>query len=446
MPVIEPFDAVVIGGNVRGLVTSYVLGSLGYKTLLVERGPSLGGADATFRTRGGSEFEYGMHVLDDSRSEVATRLFCKAVDGEFHKVRLERGIVLRNHLVPYAPTRDEIPDELRRLLPAGELVDDLCDEPPTRERLAGCYGGEYADMIFDEVLPSYPCEARHLQFGVDESRLMTNIYPWFFPSAQYKATAGDESRRFHDKLRTGEEQHILYPKRGGFGGFIEGLASKLDPNFVEVLTGAELRSEVDSATHSLREVTIGDRRVDAPLYFWAGAWPSLCSLLGVECQDPATDRILIGSFRLNREAHSSFHEILVGDPELQISRIYFPARFRESSEPLMQVEFAVPLRGDWPTDPEAWLERWSNDLRRVGILDADHRVEEFDFKTRAMHFNSFGMEGIPLVDADPALLHPNSNVRPVVPSMANLNLNAHVPRTIDYVTSVVAGVRAEGRG
>ena len=65
-------------------------------------------------------------------------------------------------------------------------------------------------------------------------------------------------------------------------------------------------------------------------------------------------------------------------------------------------------------------------------------IVEFDFKSFPLHFNAFGAEGEPLRDADPTLVSSESNIRPVVPSMANLNLNGYVPRVVDYVTSVLA--------
>lgn len=55
-----------------------------------------------------------------------------------------------------------------------------------------------------------------------------------------------------------------------------------------------------------------------------------------------------------------------------------------------------------------------------------------------MHFNGYGAEGEALRDADSALLKRDSNVHPVVPSMANLNLNRYVPRAVRDVTALLA--------
>ncbi len=104
----------------------------------------------------------------------------------------------------------------------------------------------------------------------------------------------------------------------------------------------------------------------------------------------------------------------------------------------MQVEYVVPRADKPPLESDHWRDTWLEDTRRIGILDDAHQVEVFDFKTRPIHFNSFGMEGHPLKDADIAQLNGDSNIYPLQPSMANLNLNSYVPKTVDYVTSVLS--------
>lgn len=434
----QDIDAVVIGANIRGLVTTYVLDSLGYRAVLLDKGRVAGGVDGSFLTPGGTRFEHGMHVLDYMRSEVTTRLFTHILDGEVHRVTLKRGIVLRGQLMPYAPRPEDMPQELRAMLPREELVDDLGEAVPTRERLAKYYGQQFTDLIFDEVLSSYPTESRHLEFGVEEGRLLANVYPWLFPRARRKPVPGDASRSFHDRLREGNDQQLLYPREGGFGGFAAGFLSKFDPQRIEVLLDAgDVQVELSPGTHTVEWVEARGRRLRPKHLFWAASWPALCRLLTIPCQDTATDRMMIGSFRLNRPAATDYNEILVGDPTIRINRVYFPAGFRESDEPLMQVEFAFAKAEERPLEREWWLDAWLSDLRRLELIDENHRVEEFDFKTFCMHYNGFGMEGQALRDADASEIQPGSNIRPVTPSMANLNLNGHVPRTIEYVTSVL---------
>ena len=432
------FNAVIIGANTRGLVTALVLTRLGFRVALLEKTNRLGGGDASFTTRAGNRFEFGMHVLDYMRAGVATCLFTDVVDGAVHRSLLRRGIVLRGHLMPYAPEPSAMPRELRSMLPGDALVDDVGDELPTRARLARYYGQSFADLIFDEVLPSYPTENRHREFGVDEALLLPNIYPWFFPRARRTPKSGDASRAYHDKLRTGIPQEVLYPREGGFGGFAAGFVRKLEAGGAEVLLGADdLEVQVEPGTHTVRCVTANGRVFQATHYFWATSWPVLCRLLDLPCQEVATDLVVLGSFQFDRPLSGEYQEILVGDPDFLINRVSFPARFRDSEEPLLQIEFAFPRAEDRPIDPAGWKQRWLADLRRLGIVGDQHEVLDYDFKSVPLHFNAYGMEGEALVDADPCLIRADSNLHAVVPSMNNLNLNNHVPRTVSEVTALV---------
>ncbi len=436
-PKTEELDAVVIGANIRGLVTAHVLDSLGFRAVVIERAKRPGGADSSFVTAAGTTFDHGLHVLDEMRSPAATRLFTRIVRGEVQRTRLARGIVLRNQIMGYAADPSELPEQLRNMLPPGPLVDELGDAPPSRNNLAKYYGREFTDLVFDEVLSSYPSESRHRELGVDEARLLNNIYPWFFPRAERHPKTGDTSRAFHDRLRSGVAQTVLYPKVGGFGGFAEGFLRSYDPNRIEILTGAgDLEVETRPGTHTVESVSARGRRFRADNYFWATGWAGLCEFLGIPCQNTATDRVMLGSFRFDRDPHTKFHELLVGDPAHQANRIYFPGCFRPSKQPLMQVEYAVPTSSNPSADPEHWRSEWLRSARRLGLIDETHRAEEFDFKSFDMHFNSFGMEGEALRDADASLVQ-SLNLHPVVPSMANLNLNAYVPRVIDQVTRVL---------
>ncbi len=434
----EHVDAVIIGANTRGLVSAYLMAQLGYRAVLVERTNRVGGADASFVSEGGARFEHGLHVLDEDRSELATRLFKKVVGGRVHRHQLKRGMVLRGSIMPYAPLPSAMPPTLRAMLPGEDLIDDLGDATPTREALARFYGRDYVDFVFDEVLPSYPTESRHLAFGVDESKLMANIYPWFFPRAR-RPESGDESRAFHDKLRAGIDQTILYPEEGGFGGFAEAFATALEGTSVELLRGAkDADIELEPGTHRIRAVTAMGRRFEAPRYLWAGGWLQLTNLLGMAWQNPGTDRIVLGSFQLSRASDLEFDELLFGDPNHAINRLYFPARFRKSDEPLMQIEFAFPeANSDMPRDAEHWKTSWLESVRALGIVAPDTAIEAFDFRSFVLHFNAFGAEGEPLQDADPSVLV-DSNIFPVVPSLANLNLNRYVPRVVRDVSALLA--------
>lgn len=435
----QTVDAVVVGGNLAGLISAWLLGELGYRTVLLERAKRLGGVNSSFQMPDGSTFDMGMHVLDYMRSPLTTRLFSRIAGPDLKRTRLRRAMVLRGHIIPYAPAPAQMPEQLRALLATDNPVDDIGASPPTRERIAGVYGPGYADMVFDEVLPSYRCEVRHRQFGVDESRLMTNIYPWFFPRAERPITGAGESRSFHDRLRRGEPQDVLYPARGGFAGFARAFAEALDPRFVHTVVDIpDLEIELEPGSHSVRGIQARGRRLKAEHVFWAASWPGLCKVLDIPCRNLATDNLLLGSFVFNRPAECDYNEIIVGDPALHIDRISFPGKFAQTGEPRLQVEFAFPVADDrLPLEADHWRSAWLDDLRRLGLVADGHALEAFDFRNFRIHFNSYGAEGEPHVEADPSLLRPGSNIVPVAPSVLNRNLNASVPRYLDAVLSAL---------
>jgi|GEM_PF-1472441 len=436
---IENVDAVVIGGNLAGLVSAWLLGELGYRTVLLERSKKLGGVNASFEVADGTTFDMGMHVLDYMRSPVTTRLFSRMAGDNLRRTRLRRAMVLRGQILPYAPEPAQMPDDLRSLLAGESLVDDIGTALPARERLAAIYGPGYADLIYDEVLPSYRCEYRHKQLGVDEARLLTNIYPWFFPRAERPVTGVGESRSFHDRLRRGEAQYVLYPARGGFAGFARAFAEGLDRRYVETVTDIpDLHLELEPGTHSVRRIDAGGRRLAADHVFWAANWAGLCKLLALPCRNLATDNLLLGSFLFDRPAISDYNEIIVGDPALHLDRISFPGKFAQTDAPQLQVEFAFPAAGpELPLEAAHWRGVWRDELQQLGLIDKDHRLESFDFRNFRMHFNSFGAEGVPHEEADPTLLRADSNIVPVAPSVLNRNLNASVPRYLEAVLHAV---------
>ena len=433
-------DAVVIGGNLAGLISAWLLGELGYHTVLLERSPRLGGMNSSFAMPDGSTFDMGMHVLDYMRSPLTTRLFSRIIGAGAVRTRLDRAMVLRGYVMPYAPRPGEMPEELRRLLKSEQLVDDIGTALPTRARIAAVYGQEYANLIFDEVLPSYRCEFRHKQLGVDEARLLTNIYPWFFPRAERQLERAGESRNFHDRLRRGETQYVLYPRTDGFAGFARAFMEAMNPQFIETVVDVpDFHIELEPGTHTVLWIDAHGRRLVPERIFWAANWGGLCKLLGLPAVNMATDNLLLGSLKLNRPAVSDYNEIIIADPQLHLDRVSFPGKFSQSGAAQLQVEFAFPVAdAETSLDPAYWQQTWLADLHRIGLLRDDHVVEQFDYRNFRMHFNSFGMEGVPHTEADPALIRADSNIIPVAPSVLNRNLNASVPQYLETVMHALA--------
>ncbi len=437
----ERVDAVIVGSNLAALVFAHLLSGWGYKTALVDRASKVGGMDRSFRNANGRSFDFGFHGLAYMRSEFVTRLFTDVVDGAVRHVEHRRGMVLRGHQVPYNAPPEAWPEELRALLRPGELVDTIGAAPPTRERLAEAYGPDFAGFIYDEVLASYPSEIRHLEFGVAAWRVLVNIYPWFFPRARRNAAAESGSRAYQDSVRGGRGESLLYPERGGFAGFAEAFRRKLETRGVELLLGADdYGVEFDADAGQVRWVQSGGRRLWAPRVYWCGSPASLCDLLGQPLPALDPDRFVLGSFEFDRPVRCGFTELIVGDPDHAINRVSFPGKLAGGEDSLVQLEFAYPRATDRYDDKSRyWLDQWTRSLRALGIVGADHQLRDFDFKSVPLLYNCFGAEGEPMPDIALRPLPPESNLRPVLPSLRKININTRVPEYLLFLAQDLCG-------
>ncbi len=426
-------DALVVGGNLAGLFVAHTLASWGFRTRLVETSDHLGGWDRSFRNRLGSEFDLGVHALAYRRSELVTRFFEEILEGRVRRIDVARAIVIRNHVIPYHAKASSWPGPLRALLPDGEVLDDLGDEPPSRERLSGIYGAAFADLIFDEVLRSYPSEARHLRFGVPESQLLTNIHPWFFPRA--RRPGAEDSTRFQDRIRRGElAEQALYPEAGSFGAFPAALHRRLLDMGVEVTTGAkDLHLDVEPDSGQVRSVRAAGLSLHPERVYWCGSVDELHRQLDQPAPSYTPDRFVLASLEFEKPIEAQWTEIIVGDPEHRIDRISFRGRFAGIENRLVQVEFAYPA-GDPRFDakePE-WLERTLRSLTRLGLLRDDNRLLDFDLKIVPILYNAFGIEGQRFPEVD-YRLPPGSNLRPVLPTLRKININTRLPQFIRFL-------------
>lgn len=435
----DRLDAIVVGANVAGLITARCLVNWGYRTVVVERAPAVGGVDGSFRNTKGRWFDFGLHALDHMRSELTTRFFEQTLGGRVHPIERRRAIVLRNELIPYNTEAKDWPHALRSLLAQGgerSLRDDIGAQLPTRRRIARCYGTLFADLVFDEILASYPADQRHLRFGVPEERLLVNIYPWFFPRAERARGASDPSRTYQDAVREQPREYMLYPDEGYFGAFPEAIARGLVEDGARLLLGAaDLHVDYRPETRRVEGVLARGERLAAPRVYWCGPPAALCALVGVPVPDATPDTFVLGSFQLAAPVRCDYSELILGDPAHAINRISFPGKLAGGRDDLAQVEFAFPTASDaWHTRATDWRESWTRSLERLGVLAPGNRVIDFHFRAVPIFYNVYGAEGRELPSLDfSERLGQGSNLRPVLPTYQKVNINTRLPQIVQFM-------------
>lgn len=428
-------DALVIGGNMAGLTVGYLLGSYGLHTTLIERAARVGGIDGSFTNERGRRFDFGVHALDHGRNEFVSRLLERAVEGRFRRLPKQRALLLRGHVFPYNSPPEDWPTELRALLKPGRIVDDLGGAPPTRARLGAVYGPKFADFVFDEVLVSYPAEDAQRRYGVDESALLANIYPWFFPRVERGARADTAHHRYQSRVRAEGGEYVIYPAEGGFQGFADGLARMAQRAGVELVTGAgDLELVMDDARRAVVEVRADGRRFAADRVYWCGPATPLMQLLGEPAFDANPESFALGSLQFERPVTCEYLELIAGDPRHLVKRASFPGKLQGGPDDLVQLEYHYPKGADgYSQAPEFWLERWLTSLREVGLVQPDNEVVAFDLKHFPIHYNAFGIEGRPTPEVVLPPLPPTSNLRPVLPTYRRINLNTRLPQYLEFL-------------
>ena len=437
-------DAIVIGSNLAGLVIAHALSSVGYRTVVADGSTEVGGMDRSFTNENGRVFDFGFHGLAYMRSELVTRLFVSVMDGAVRHLEHRRGIVLRGYTIPYNAAPERWPAEIAALLRRGPRIDDIGASLPTRERIAAVYGEGFAGLIFDEVLPSYPSEARHAVFGVDPAALLVNIYPWFFPRIERASAGINPSRLYQDSVREGRRESLLYPLAGGFGGFANGFRRLLEARGVEFWLDPDFEVRWNAESQRVDWVGVGGRRARAPRVYWTRSPETLCELLGKPLPALDPDLFVLGSFEFDRPIRCEYTELIVGDPDHPVNRISFPGKLNGERDDLVQLEFAFPRAANgYSTKANDWQGDWLRSLRRLGVIGPEHNVVAFDWKKVPLLYNAYGVEGQPMPEIDLGGLDPATNLRPVLPSLRKINLNTRVPDYLRFVLADLAERPAE---
>lgn len=377
-------EVVIIGGGIAGLVSANICSHLGFESLLLERSPALGGANRSITDRLGNVFDAGWHALDYERSKVSTRFFKKVLKSDYNKVKLNRGIVLKDSVIPYNSDIDAYPSELQAMY-------DLCDssEPinqPSRSELSWVFGKQFADYMCDEVSLSYPCHRWAVEHGALEQTFLGLVYPWFFPQRHQSMTRDKEWDQFHDRMRETGDQFVLYPKHGGFSGFIDAIADSINQEYCEIRTGVnDIEFEIDQEERSIKKAYISGEELTADLWLWN----SSPAILGIQlgCKIPPGEKqfLVLGSFAFENDFDCEHQEILVGSLKHRINRISFPGTLSGKRNNLIQVEFMYP-GNEYELSEEEWKSSWLESLSSLNLVTQDNTLLNYQFNSEMRGF------------------------------------------------------------
>ena len=369
-------SVIIFGGGLSGLVTANVCSHLGIDSLLVENSNLLGGGNKSIKDKEGNIFDYGYHALDYNRSFITTKFFIKVLQNNYRKFKLKRGIIIKDHLIPYNEKINKWPKDLKVLF-SKKLQEDTIEGKLSRVKISKNFGKKFTDLAYKDILISYPSIKWSLENGGKEEDFFGLVYPWFFPNIKKKNQRKSEWEIFHDKMRN-VEHFVLYPKKGGFESFIKGIQNDINKKYCKIIKNTKnIKFQINSKTRNISSVKINERVFVANAYFWCNSPISLCKILGINIKKMKSGKpqqIIFGNFVLKNNIKSNFHEILVGNPQHKINRISFPGKISNKGNRLIQVEWAIPLNTS-KIDKISLKKSWIASLMTLGIINKQNQIK-----------------------------------------------------------------------
>jgi protoporphyrinogen oxidase len=372
---------VIIGGGLSGLVSANICSHLGIDTVIVEQSNSLGGGNKSKNDSQGNIFDYGHHALDENRSLLTTKFFQKVLKNEYLKFKLNRGIILKNNLFSYNEKFSKWPKEFQQIFKISSLDDDIKNNL-NRKNISKIYGKEFTDFAFDQIMKSYPSIKWAIDNGGKEEDFFGAIYPWFFPNKTKKISRDFEWDKFHDKKRMSLDHYVLYPKYGGFQGFIDAIVNDIDMKYCKIKKNMKnLEIKTHSKTKNIESIKVNNELITGDLFFWCASPVPLAKILKIKSKMTKSglpQTFIFGNFVFEKNISSKFHEILVGSSEHYINRISFPGKIRKMKNNLIQVEFSFP-NNQFDLNKNNWKKIWLQSLYDLELVNKDNLLKNYSF-------------------------------------------------------------------
>jgi protoporphyrinogen oxidase len=381
---------VIIGGGFAGLVSANICSHFGIDSILLEKSKLLGGGNRSKIDPKGNTFDYGYHALDENRSLITTQFFKKVLKNQFYKHKLNRGIVIKNNLLPYNEKFSKWPKKLQKEFTI-PLNDDNITNNLNRKNISKIYSKKFTDFAYDEIANSYPGIRWAIEHGGKEEDFFDLVYPWFFPMKIKRTTRNSEWDRFHDKKRITFDHYVLYPKKGGFQSFSDAIIDDIDTKYCKIKKNIKnLTIKTDPKSNNILSIKANNEQIFGDLFFWCTSPILLANFLktkSIVIKSGLPQTIIFGNFVFEKNVSSNFHEILVGSLEHKINRISFPGKMMKKKNNLIQVEYSFP-NNLFELNKNSWKQSWLKSLHTLELVKKGNSLKSFNFVSETRGFVS----------------------------------------------------------
>lgn len=353
----------IIGAGISGLTfANYVKDNY----LIIEKEKEVGGYCRTIKKKD-YIWDYAGHFFHFNTEEFKNKFVGSVDEDEIIYKDKDTKIIYKNNLVDY-PFQTNI-----HQLEKGEFIDCLYDlfhkeEKEEYDSFLDMLYGKFGKSIVEKFLKPY----NEKLYAVDLHKLDKDAMGRFFPYADIPAII-ENMKANTDK--TSYNNSFLYPKSGA-GSFIDILYRKLDQSNIlmerkVVSIDKECKkAELDNGDIILYEYLINTSPLNEFLsYFNGNPFEKLQKSLSY-------NKVLVFNLGFNKKSKfTTEHWMYIPDKEVNFYRIGFYDNILDADKLSMYIE--IGYAKDDVIDAETQLEYTLKNLKKLGIVDEDMKLEEY---------------------------------------------------------------------
>lgn len=369
----------IVGAGICGCTAAYELSKRGFKVILIEKSPSIGGLAKTFRY-GDFLFDIGPHRFFSNEQSILA--YVQDVIGkEYVLIPRVSDVYFLNKYYSW-PLKPAVLLNLPLSITV-KSAQNLLSMAFTRR--------SYEIETFEEYILRNYGPTLYNSFFKDYTEKFLGVCPkelhYLWAHEGMKKTVIDErlaSRNLIEILKSflcfkPAHTEFIYPRHGGIGSFCDTLARKIKENGGEVCTHTAI-TRLKFSAHEVTEVLLQDNRTIEPSkIIWTGALEDVANLLGVSCNGLEYLSLLLFNLELNTAVQRSFQWCYYGSKEIVFSRVTNPSFFNSDLAPRNKSSLCVEVTckegsRNWG-DPHQLIPQVLDHLVKVKLLRSRNEVD-----------------------------------------------------------------------
>ena len=391
----EAVRHLIVGSGVTGLAFANFTPSGPQDWLIIERDDGPGGYCKTV-AQDGFVWDYSGHFFHFRHPEIERFLRDRMDPSEVETISKRSGILFKGTRIDF-PFQKNI-----HQLPQADFIDclhDLFFRDKDRAQTS------FEDMLYARfgrgIAERFLIPYNEKLYATAMNRLDVDAMGRFFPHADIETII----RNFKAPDNASYNSHFTYP-RGGAIRYIEALLHDLPEDRIaynEALVSIDVDARV--ATTTRRQIRYENLISSAP-------FNRLLTMAGVD-HDPeiySWNKVLVFNLGFDKKGWPSDHWLYIPEKDCCFYRVGFYDNIFDTDRMSLYIEIGLD-KDDDQTDPQAWLPRVLDDLRRLGIAD-DHQLvswhsvvldpayvhitqdSRFDFETRSADLKARGVHSL----------------------------------------------------